>query len=327
MKKVLDFLKSNFSIIKWTVEYFAFLSLILWLLFNFNVFSSRHWWIFSHATLHGFGGLVFGTLMYSAIPIYIATVLIMYRKKEPIFTIPIPEKIKNVFGKIKTWFAKPAPEPAPAEQQNEPEQNTAPEYPSDMPREMYIPYIRAKQHIPLTTTPSTFNKTPATPVPEPVIQKDENESFPIPSDFDISDSLPDVNSNPFGFGDGVPVFKDIDFDTPTITEPKTELSNATTEYCKNNNIEFETYHEFVATEKYLIYEHNDGDFWVMDDETWFASKKQRPSPIPEMINLAQQNDLIPVLYLESQNIMDLPGTIEKLESNGVRVIKSLDELK
>ena len=64
----------------------------------------------------------------------------------------------------------------------------------------------------------------------------------------------------------------------------------------------------------------------MDDETWFASKKQRPSPIPEMINLAQQNDLIPVLYLESQNIMDLPGTIEKLESNGVRVIKSLDEL-
>ena len=64
----------------------------------------------------------------------------------------------------------------------------------------------------------------------------------------------------------------------------------------------------------------------MDDDTWFASKKQIKSPIPDLLDLAKQNDLTPVLYLESQNIMDLDGTTEKFESAGIRVIKKLEEL-
>lgn len=328
MKKAIEFFKSNIVVIKWTLEYFAILSLILWLLFGFNVFSARHWWIFSHATLHGFGGLVFGLMMYSAIPIYIATAIIIYRTKEPIFTLKMPEKLKKIFEKIKNIFAKPSQTTATPETTKEPEPNTEndSEYPADMPRELYIPYLRAKQRVPLTGATSAFNKQPNENLVHTPENEAINESFPIPSDFDISDSLPDTHQPNNDFSDGeFPVFKDIDFDTP-IPESVPELSNTTTKYFDERDIEYETYHDFIATEKYLIYEHNDSDFWVMDDDKWFASKKQHESPIPELLELAKQNGLTPVLYLESQNIMDPNGTIEKFESMGVRVIKSLEEL-
>ena len=213
MNKVLNFFKLNIVVLKWTVEYFVCLGLILWFLFHFNVFSHYHWWKFFHATFHGFGGLVFIVLMYSAIPIYIATALITYRKKEPVFKITAPDKIKSFFEKIKHIFEKQTPvapdsepEPIPS-----PEPEKTDEFPSDMPHELYIPYTRAKQNIPLTSAKSTYNKI-STPAPDvtPKPKAPENESFPIPSDFDISDSLPDVQPE---FNDEFPVFKDIDFES------------------------------------------------------------------------------------------------------------------
>ena len=59
----------------------------------------------------------------------------------------------------------------------------------------------------------------------------------------------------------------------------------------------------------------------------FEQVPPQPKHFGEMIDLARQNNLIPVLYLESQNIMDLPGTTERFESMGVRVIRGLDELE
>lgn len=327
MKKLIDFCTPTKTAIIWTLEYFVFLYFILQFLFGFNLFSYRHWWIFLHATLHGFGGFTFGVIMYSALPIYIATLLIILRKNTKI--IETPEIIEKIFTTIGKIFVRPAPKeepvitapttPEPTNDQLTP--NTV-EYPSDMPPELRAAYLRAKQNRPLASNSvSTFNKQQ--PVLQPQPTSSENESFPIPTDFDISDSLPD-NATP-NFSNDFPVFKDIDFDTP-LEQPK-ELSNSVTKYLKKNNIEYETYRDFVATNKYLIYDHNDGDFWIMDEDTWFASKKQRESPIREMIDLARQNNLIPVLYLESQNIMDLPGTTERFESMGVRVIRGLDELE
>ena len=137
-------------------------------------------------------------------------------------------------------------------------------------------------------------------------------------DFDVSDTIEqDMN-------DSVPTFKDINFDIPIATEK--ELENNTTKYFKEKNIEYETYHEFVATEKFVIYEHNDEDFWIMDNDSWFASGKQKDSPTKELITLAKQNNLTPVIYLASQNIMDIDETIKKFESDGIHVIKDLDEL-
>ena len=92
------------------------------------------------------------------------------------------------------------------------------------------------------------------------------------------------------------------------------------------HIDYETYHDFIATKKFVIYEHNDEDFWIMDGDSWFAAGKQKDSPIQELIGLAKQNELTPVLYLASQNIMDLDNTISNFESMGIRVVKDLSEL-
>lgn len=327
MQKVIDFLKSNILVIKWAFWYWFILWLILKYLFNFDIFVLHNWWKFFHATFHGFPAFVFCIVVYSAIPVFIATTLITYRKKTLILEIKMPEKIKNYFDKIKSLFAQPAPveetksEPEPTEKTNEPEF----ERPDDMPPELYIPYLRAKQNRPLNDLMSSFNKAQNTPLDTPT-KSEEPESFPIPTDFDLSDE-PETASD-YGFSDNeIPTFKDIDFNIPTMTSAPAKEKSSAEKYFEQKHIEYETYKDFVATEKYVIYDHNDGDFWVMDDEKWFASKRQIDSPIPELIGLAQQNGLIPVLYLESQNIMDLPGTTEKFESIGVRVIKSLDELK
>jgi hypothetical protein len=64
----------------------------------------------------------------------------------------------------------------------------------------------------------------------------------------------------------------------------------------------------------------------MDENSWFAAGKQIDSPIPELLQIAQINGLIPIIYLQSENIMDIETTISNFENNGVRVIKGLSEL-
>ena len=314
MKKVLDFIKSNIIVAKWTIWYFFVLWLILRFIFHFDPFSAHYWWKFFHASLHGFAGFVFGLLVYTAIPIYIASTAIIYRKKELIITIPFVDKIFAYIKKLfpKEQVAEPVAEPAP--EVSEPEK-TEPEYPDDMPPELRIPYMRAKNNLSLTGAVSAYNKQKITTTNS--VEKTEPDTIiPVPTDFDLSDSDTFDESV-------IPTFKDINFDD----EPESEnLENSTTKYFKSKDIEYETYKQFVATEKYVIYEHNDQDFWIMDENVWFASGKQIDSPIPELIELGQENGLTPILYLESQNIMDIESVIKQFESAGVHVIKSLDEL-
>ncbi len=314
MKKILDFVKSNMIVVKWTAWYFFVLWLILRFVFNFNMFSGHYWWKFFHATLHGFGGFVFGLLIYTAIPIYIATTITVYRKKELVITIPYIDKI---WAFISKYLPKKQAEEKIEEtitEETEPEPS-APEYPDDMPPELRIPYTRAKNHMSLIGAVSVYNKTNT--VKQDIQPETDNSPIPLPTDFDISESL-DTNDS------DIPMFKDISFDEPEQVKETPE--NNTTKYFASKNIEFETYKQFVATEKYVIYEHNDGDFWIMDNDVWFAAGKQIDSPISELINLGKQNGLIPILYLQSQNIMDIEETINRFETDGVRVIKSLDEL-
>ena len=316
MKKIIDFIKSNIIVAKWTVWYFFVLWLILRFVFRFDMFSAHYWWKFFHATLHGFGGFVFGLLIYTAIPIYIATTAVIYRKKELIITIPF---IDRVFAFISKLFPQKQPaqaqKPEPAPEQKAPE-TPALEYPDDLPPELRVPYMRAKNNLSLTGAVSAYNKQKIAPATQDIYERNENNtSVPIPTDFDLSDSD--------AFGESqIPTFTDINFDEP---EPQTPENN-TTKYLASKNIEYETYKQFVATEKYVIYEHNDKDFWIMDENIWFASGKQIDSPIDELRDLAQQNGLIPVLYLASQNIMDIEKVIEQFESVGIRVITSLTEL-
>lgn len=315
MNKVIEFLKSNTIIVKWTIWYFFIIWLILKYIFRFDMFSAHYWWKYFHATLHGFGGFVFGFLMYAIIPIYIATTIITWRKQEFVIPIPFKETVSKLFAK-KNKEPEPETEPAPetTEEKNEPE------YPADLPPELRVPFMRAKNNLPLTGAVSIYNQSTVKkePQPQPVPIAEQSE-IPIPMDFDISENFDNDSLN-----DSVPTFRDIDFDAPIATEK--ELENNTTKYLKEKNIDFETYHDFVATEKFVIYEHNDEDFWIMDGDSWFATGKQKDSPITELIDLAKQNDLRPVLYLHSKNIMNIDGVIENFESLGVTVVKDLDEL-
>ena len=304
-------------IVKWTIGYFFVLWFILKFIFNFDMFSAHYWWKFFHATLHGFGGLVFGALVYAALPIYIATVLTIYRKKEPIIQIPLLNKISDFIVSLFPKKAEPIIEKE--EQEEKIEEKPTNEYPDDLPSELRVPFMRAKNHMSLNGAISVYNKQ-KTSVPNPQtpeqIMNESNNNIPLPTDFDISDTL-ETNNNDF-----IPTFTDINFDEPVVEK----LENNTTKYFESKNIEYETYKNFVATEKYLIYEHNDGDFWIMDEDSWFAAGKQMDNPTHELIDIAKQNGLIPVLYLQSQNIMDIESATEQFENDGIRVIKSLEEL-
>ena len=315
MNKILDFLKTNFIVAKWTAIYFFVLWAILWYLFRFDMFSQLHWWKFFHAHLRGFVGLVFGLIIYTAIPIYIATTAIIYRTKKPIFKIPFCDKISE---RIKSLFIKPEPE---AKSEAEPETETTPEskYPENLPSEMHVPFARMKQRLSVSGTMSVFNKTPTNSektINEP--QQSEDEAFPIPTDFDIGDSLPDTS---------VPTFTEINFDTPTTSQPEPKIENTVTKYFDEHGIEYETYENFVVTEKHIIYTHSDTDFWIIDNETWFAAGKQIDSPIPALLELSHDNGLKPIIYFESKNIMDFDGTVKQLTESGITVITDINELK
>ncbi len=318
MKKILEFFKTNILIVEWTIGYFFMLWFILKFIFNFDMFSARYWWKFFHATLHGFGGFVFGALVYTALPIYIATVITIYRKKEPIIKIPLFNKISSFISLLFSKKQEPVAEEESEEQPIEENEEKKAEYPDGLPAELRVPFQRAKNHLSLTGAVSVYNKQTTQPLPSTPEQIMENaeDNMPLPVDFDISDKLDATD-------DAIPTFTDINFDEPVKEE---KLENNTTKYLESKNIEYETYKNFVATDKYVIYEHNDNDFWIMDDDAWFAAGKQMENPTHELIDIAKQNGLIPVLYLQSQNIMDIESAIDNFESAGIRVVKSLDEL-
>ena len=311
MQKILEFFKSVFIVTKWTIWYFVVLWIILKFIFNFDILAYENWWKNFYTASHGFTGFVLAVLVYSAIPLYIATVITTYRNKEYPIKISIFDKIFAKQEKKSETTDTPTPE------QPEPEPDSSEQLPSDLPSELRVPYMRAKQHLSFLGATSVYNKQ-TTPTQTQNTQSETPESeIPIPTDFEIDEDFMHMD-------DSVPTFHDINFDIPIATEQ--ELSNNTTKYLSQKKIEYETYHEFVASEKYLIYEHNDKDFWVMDGDSWFASGKQKDSPIAELKELAKQNGLTPVIYLASTNIMDINNTIKKFESDGVTVIKNLDEL-
>lgn len=217
---------------------------------------------------------------------------------------------------------EPESEPEPETTENT---DSASEYPDDLPSELRAPFIRMKQRLSFTGALSTFNKQQTNTDILQTVQTttaSESESFPIPTDFDIGDSLPDTS---------IPQFTDINFDEPkpqpNAPETTNEPENTVIKYFKQNNIEYETYKDYIATAKYIVYTHSDSDFWILDSQTWFAAGKQHDSPIPELLELATENNLTPVIYFESKNVMDFEGTCKQIQESGVKTITDLTELQ
>ena len=96
MKKILDFFNTNKYCIIWTLCYFFIVWAIMLWMFNFDIFSSTQWHILAHAKLRGFPGFVFGIMILAALPLYVATTILIYRNKKPLITIPL----SNLFGPV-----------------------------------------------------------------------------------------------------------------------------------------------------------------------------------------------------------------------------------
>lgn len=342
LKSVLAFYKSNKYTIWWTIGYVVATWAIMNYMFNFNIFSSVRWHQLMHAHLHGFAGMVFGILILAAVPMYIATTVVIARTKQPLFSIKIPESVKtfvkNAF--IQTPMDEPAPETSaepisdevPPSPDTPPAENTERPIPENVPSEIRVAYMRAREHIGRTPT-SAFDlgnvtKTTSTPKVQNIEPTNEiDNDIPIPTDFDIQD-VDDVV-------DTVPTFTDINFDddqdddTPTEIDDvhqESETAKPITEFLDLQSVPYTIDSDVVVTDKFAIVAHTDPDFWVADNESWFAAGKSRKSPIELVKRIAAAHNVAPVLYLGADNIMDIDQWRTNWETDGIRIITDLKEL-
>lgn len=319
MKKIIGLFTTYKHTIIWTICYILAMKFVLSTLFNFDMFSADAWIRLSHSHLHGFGGMVFGILVLSALPLYAATTSIIIRTKKPLFQIPVPQFIVRA-------FAPPAPpkpeteEPAP-KQEPEPTQET---FPAEMPTELHAAFIRARHNGSIRQAISAFDSSRIS-ANIPLMPTEANDftdasDFPLPTDFDTPESA-DTDATSF------PTFTDINFDDDTMANNVTASALPdNTQITSNLGNGAHADGDFIIYKENLIAVHNDPDFWIADDTDWFASGKQRPSPITAVKTRATELKLRPVLYLAENNILDIDTRIEQWHGDGITVITNLDDL-
>lgn len=356
-ERIRNFYNSNKYAILWTVGYVIATWAIMRYMFNFNIFSATRWHQLMHAHLHGFAGFVFGILILAMIPLYVATTIVIARTKSPLFNFKfkVPKFIKAFFTKAFTQTPmddepdiETASEPeTKTESESTPETETKSEtdsttteskpepVPATVPAEMRVAYERARDNTAYKQT-SVFDlghvtKKADAPTDETSNNTVTESEMPIPTDFDINDTENII--------DDVPVFTDLDFDDDDndVDETDSESQTATvqtatgnndivTKYLTEHSTPYTVENDVVITDKFAIVSHTDSDFWVADNESWFAAGKIRRSPIASVIESATAHNVTPVLYLGSDNIMDIDELRPQWERNGVRVISDLKNL-
>ncbi len=329
MQKLLEFLNTHKYAIIWTACYIFIMWAILYFLFKFNMFNGAQWHRLIHAQLRGFPGFVFGILILAALPLYVATTILIIRTQKPLITITFP--------KIKTLEFLKRTTPAPAEPVTlvQSETPTLPpddigmptNLPTEIPAELRNAFIRARNNISNTQT-SALNNMHVTPPTTPTnTPESSNDMLPLPTDFDIE--IPDVTAPDFS---DVPTFTDISFDSddvPDITPNSPEFTHSNSElieYLTNANRPFSIADNIVITDTHAIATHSDPDFWVTDSENWFAAGRVCPSPITAAQNAAEKHNRTPAIYLASTNILDIDKLIPEWQSNGITVITDLSEI-
>ena len=329
---VKDFYDSNKYAILWTVGYVFVTWAIMRYMFNFNIFSAYRWHQLMHAHLHGFAGFVFGILILAMVPLYVATTTVIARNNAPLFNfkITIPQFIKNAFAQSPIEEPAPTPEPEPGP---EPAEEKQPEpIPETVPSELRVAYVRARDNISRNQISAydLGNITKAPNIDKNIQPEPLPNEMPIPTDFDIAETSNII--------DDAPVFTDLDFDDDneddiTVAESKIDdIKTATGDndlvikYLTAKSVPYNVIDDVVVTDQFAIVSHTDSDFWVADNESWFAAGKIRKSPIISVIDAAQRHNVQPVLYLGSDNIMDIDDLRPQWESSGIRVITNLKDL-
>ncbi len=362
MKRILEFFKANKYAVIWTACYIAVMWAILAGLFSFDMFSGADWSKLMRAQLRGFPGFVFGILILSALPLYVATTVLVVRNKAPLVTVPVPDTVKAAAKKLIPKKKEPAADAATEEEKAEeaPAESEKSGFPDDMPSELRGAFVRARQHISRTPT-SNFDTskmvnsaTAAAQMPElmpvggaangasattpavPGVQQLADE-VPLPSDFDVDDDMDDFG----GFGMSAPMFKDIDFGggeedsidmTPVLVDgapvavDNVGAGNSVQDFLAARGIESNVGEDgLVRAPGVAIATHDDAAFWIADADAWFATGNQKPSPIMAL-QAAAADGLMPVLYLAEKNIMDIDALRAQWTADGIVVIDSLDAL-
>jgi len=337
--KLINFFKSNKHAIIWTIAYIAFSWAILYHMFNFDIFNGAQWNRLMRAQLRGFGGFVFGILILSAIPLYVATTTIIIRTKKPLITLPLPKiKFPKFGARAKTPVKEEKNDTQPTTEPSDQKETKADTIPKDIPMEMQAMFLRARNNLanktlhinkidntipPQNTNNITETNTPITNMSLEPINDFDTDTFPLPDDFDI-DIPSDINTMELG---PIPTFTEINFDSPT-SEANTTFNNSEIKnHLTNNNIPYNEVDDIILTDKFAIITHNDTDFWVTDTDNWFAAGKTIPSPIKLVKQSAEKNNLTPMIYLAATNILDIENQITNWTSDGITVITDINEIK
>ena len=246
----------------------------------------------------------------------------IFRNKKAFFTIPVPQFITKLFTK------PAAAEPAPENNEPEPEStliDETPDVPDHFPTEMRGAFIHARTHPSKITTPICSacsvnpnvyptNDTPAAPA--------ELNEMPLPPDFD-DDTMSEIPQSP---SSSAPVFQEIKFYDDDEDEEQ-NVDSDVAEHLNKTNREFNVIdNDFILTNDLVIAVHNDPDFWIMDEPTWFAAGKTRESPIDALLSAGNQHKTKPVLLLRETNIMKLDDKITEWKNKGITVITNLSDL-
>lgn len=338
MKTIWNFFLEHKYAIFWTVGYFCVVWAILFFLFNFDFFNGAQWHRLMRAQLRGFPGFVFGLLMLATVPLYIATVTLVVRKKKPLITIPMPSvKLPTLIAKKSVEEEKKVGKEPEKKDTESPENNL----PKDLPLEMRPVFLRAQQN--LLFMQQSGAVLPEIDGVETNVVGEESEGLPVPMDFDVDfdvDDIDDVDEEVGGMGgalfgaQGAPVFKDIDFsdggadnnqEYGQVAGAGDNISRLV-KYLSDKKQDFVVEDNIVITDKYAIATHADKDFWVTDAENWFAAGKACESPIVCAKRMAEKYSLIPAIYLEEKNILDIDKLIPQWKQDGVLVITDLSSL-
>ncbi len=301
---------TNKHLLIWSCVYFIVIYLIFRILFRFDIlFNFSH---LSRINLHGFFGFIFGAILISALPLYLASASLIKRTKKPLISIKkVPEKNKN---------------------KEEKQTNIAPvksdaKFPEKLPEELHEPYIRM-QRGQLMRANSYLMKNPIADLPKDETNKEDETvdigNIPLPEDFDTESdnynktlSIPDFESTP--------TFREISFNKQksekniSLNQPKFLKNLIKNGYLleKIGNITVAS----LGSETLAIVIHDDQEFWIPDDNgDWFANGQQKTSPITELLNVANMRSASPVFVLTHTNILNFDECKSRWEGMGIKVI-------
>lgn len=320
--KIKNFITTQKTAFIWTALYFAALHVVMLVLFRFDMLSAAAWAKLPKVSLHGLSGLAFGVLILAALPVWLGILLYIGKNKKAPFPLPFASAKKEEKKEEAPAEAAPTPEPEIP-------------MPANLPRELREPYRRlSRDGGAAVRSAFEMNVKPA----EAAEEKPKAVSqISIPESFDDASAGPAAaDSFPIPDFDAVkdeeksaPVFREITFGSgPPAARPGAEIETA--KALSALGFDTESDGDTVIAKKpglcAAVATHSDSDFWVADDETWFATGKQKPSPVAAVLAAAARHGAQPVLYLAESNILDVDGLRSKCTASGVRVVTELGQV-